>query len=200
MEQTEGIGLMSDTQDQPYRNKFGLTKQQEAFAQSVLVEKSYSDAYRANYDCSNMEDNVIHVKASELTKHGKVSVRIAELRDRAESVSNVTMDRIIREYERIAFQDVTQVVGEDGKIVNFKDLTDDQRASISGVKVSTTVIGGTEDTAEVTEIKTYNKNDALEKLTRILGGFDKDNTQKRDIYVKADEVPNWIDEPKPTTD
>ena len=61
-----------------------LTAQQEKFAQAIALEDmSQADAYRSAYNTSKMTDEVIWVKASELANSGKVSVRIAELREQA---------------------------------------------------------------------------------------------------------------------
>jgi len=56
-----------------------MTPKQEQFSQLVANGMSQSDAYRQAYNAQNMADNVIHVKASELSKNGKVTVRIKEI-------------------------------------------------------------------------------------------------------------------------
>jgi len=42
----------------------------------------------------------------------------------------------------------------------------------------------------VIEVKVWGKLSALDKLTKILGGYDKGNRQKNDIYVFADNKPS----------
>ena len=181
---------MAKKEDDSYRNIFGLTNKQEAFARQVLILGSYSKAYRVAYDAENMLDKTVHNKAYELSKHGEVGGRISELRNRAEKANDVTMDRIIRELARIAFQDITSIVDKDG-LIDFSKLTDDQRATISGIKVSE-VSTGDDSLIKIIEIKTNNKEFALDKLTKILGGYDKDNKQKGDIYVLPDDKPSWM--------
>lgn len=61
-----------------------LTAKQEKFAQAIALEDmNQADAYRSAYNTSKMNDETIWVKASELAKNDKVSVRIAELREQA---------------------------------------------------------------------------------------------------------------------
>lgn len=57
-----------------------LTAKQEAFAQGIADGLGQADAYRMAYDAEGMKDSVIYIKASELMKNGKVSVRVSELR------------------------------------------------------------------------------------------------------------------------
>ena len=57
-----------------------LTPKQEAFAQHYVKHGNKSDAYRHAYDTSKMADETIWVKANELSSHGKVSVRIEDLK------------------------------------------------------------------------------------------------------------------------
>lgn len=58
-----------------------MTAKQEAFAQAVADGMTLADAYRKAYPKQAMKDDVVWVRASELMKHGKVAVRVAELRE-----------------------------------------------------------------------------------------------------------------------
>lgn len=58
----------------------------EKFAQGIASGMSQRTAYRAAFQSSQKwKDEVVDVKASELRKNGKVSVRIAELAEKASS-------------------------------------------------------------------------------------------------------------------
>lgn len=61
-----------------------LTAKQEKYCLNVAKGMTYIDAYKDAYNTENMKDDVIYVKASELNKNGKISVRIEELRSKAE--------------------------------------------------------------------------------------------------------------------
>lgn len=57
-----------------------LTAKQEAFCNAIVDGMNQSDAYRHAYNAENMTPEVIHVKACELMKTGKVSVILSEKR------------------------------------------------------------------------------------------------------------------------
>lgn len=56
-----------------------LTQKQEKFVQALIAGKSQREAYKEAYNTERMGDETIDVKASELLKNGKVSVRYEEL-------------------------------------------------------------------------------------------------------------------------
>lgn len=61
-----------------------LTIKQEKFVQSLLKGMSQREAYKNSYDASNMKNETIDRRASELFKNGKVKARYEELNKRAE--------------------------------------------------------------------------------------------------------------------
>lgn len=85
-----------------------LTPKQEAFCLAYLETGNASEAYRRAYSAQNMKPETIVVKASELLAHGKVSVRVAELRGAAARRHGITIDDLLRELEearQIAIED-----------------------------------------------------------------------------------------------
>lgn len=77
-----------------------LTSKQEGFAQCIADGMTQADAYRANYGTSGMKDAVIYIRASELM--GKVSVRIAELREKMASKALWTREQSVQVLADIA--------------------------------------------------------------------------------------------------
>jgi phage terminase small subunit len=77
-----------------------LTPKQEAFCQAYIETGNASEAYRKAYDCSKTTDRVIWVKACELLKSGKVSVRVRELAAKVQKMQEekfeITMETITR--------------------------------------------------------------------------------------------------------
>jgi phage terminase small subunit len=78
-----------------------LTPKQERFAQKYIELGNASEAYRLSYDAKKMKPEVIHVKACELLKDGKVAVRVAELQAIHQKRHEVTVDSLTEEYEEI---------------------------------------------------------------------------------------------------
>jgi len=72
-----------------------LTPKQEAFVQAYLTNGgNQRAAYRTAYNAENMSDAVVDVKACELMKTGKVSVRVREIQERAAKRTEVTIETI----------------------------------------------------------------------------------------------------------
>jgi len=75
-----------------------LTAKQEGFVLSILEGKSQIDAYKANYKCDTMSDDALYVRASEVMKNSKVSVRLEELRNEKAKESKWTLEKLIDEF------------------------------------------------------------------------------------------------------
>ncbi len=71
-----------------------LTPKQEAFARAYHETSNATEAYRRAYNAGGMKDNVIHVKAHEVLKNGKIAVRLSELQQMAQERHNITIDSL----------------------------------------------------------------------------------------------------------
>lgn len=74
-------------------------RKQEKFCQAFIELGNASEAYRQSYYTENMSANTIHVKACELKKNDKVTVRIQELEAEHRQRHNMTVDDLIKELE-----------------------------------------------------------------------------------------------------
>jgi phage terminase small subunit len=81
-----------------------LTPKQEQFCQLYLETGNASDAYRQVYG-SKAKPGVVHVKASELLSHGKVSVRVQELRQQLAKAALWSREQSVRVLADIAIGD-----------------------------------------------------------------------------------------------
>lgn len=146
-----------------------LTPKQEAFAQAYIETGNASEAYRRAYEVSSTtKANTIEKRACELLKHGKVGGRIAELQAAHQKRHEVTVDRILSEYVKIAFADAGDYFdwGPDGVTVKSKsELTPAQRAVVAEVSQTVTEKGGT------IRVKLHDKQTALAALGKHLGMF-----------------------------
>ena len=79
--------------------KSKLSGKQEAFCRAYIETGNASQAYRQCYDASKMSDVCVNVKACELLKTGKVSVRVQELRQPIIQRHNITVDSLLAELE-----------------------------------------------------------------------------------------------------
>lgn len=81
-----------------------LTPKQEKFCQKYIETGNASQAYRQSYDCENMKDETVNVKASELLNNGKITVRLKELKTEHAKRHNTTVDDLLNELEDIKEQ------------------------------------------------------------------------------------------------
>lgn len=79
--------------------ELNLTPKQENFCQLYIELGNASEAYRQSYDADSMNDNVVHVKASELLSSGKVAVRVEQLKAEHKKRHNITVDTLLLELE-----------------------------------------------------------------------------------------------------
>ena len=76
-----------------------LTQKQENFCLAYIETGSATEAYRQAYNAENMQAETIHVKACELLKHDKVSVRVETLQSEQKTRHDVTVDSLCLELE-----------------------------------------------------------------------------------------------------
>jgi phage terminase small subunit len=77
----------------------GPTIKQEAFCRAYVETGNASEAYRRAYSAGKMKRETIAVKACELLRNGKITVRLAELQAELQGRHNVTVDALTLELE-----------------------------------------------------------------------------------------------------
>lgn len=75
-----------------------LSLKQEFFCTAYIETGNASEAYRQAYSTKNMKNSVINVKACELLKNGKITVRIQELMKGHAERHEITVDFLTDEY------------------------------------------------------------------------------------------------------
>ena len=154
------------------KNEWGLTGQQEVFAQEVAKGGTLADAYRSAYPrSSKWMQSALYSEASKLSTNTKVSQRIAALKASAAGESAVSAEKLVREIARLAFADPRRLVNDDGSVKGLHELDDDVAAAVSSVEV---------DEYGRVKYKLWDKGPAQERLAKYLGMYEKDNRQKGD--------------------
>lgn len=147
-----------------------LTHKQEKFCQEYIKHGVAITAYKSAYDAQNMGDNSIYVTASRLLDKPNIALRIDELRHLQLKASQVTIDKVVAEYNKIAFADTSQAYYPDGTIKPFDEMPEDVRAAIVGFDLHETQIGD-EHYSRVKKLKFVDKKGALADLGKFLGMF-----------------------------
>jgi phage terminase small subunit len=151
-----------------------LTLKQERFAQKYVELGNASEAYRQVYDVSAMKPETVNRTAKELFDNHKITARIEELQALALKRHQVTVDRVVAEYAKLAFLDVRKVFTDDGDVKPIHEIDDDTAAAIAGIDVEAVFEGSGKDRERVgtlKKIKLADKKAALDSLGKYLGMF-----------------------------
>jgi hypothetical protein len=97
-----------------------LTDQQRAFVEGLLAGKTASDAFRAAYDTSNMQQNTIWAAASRLRADSKVDAWLSAARQAHLGQGTVTLEGHIRELDRL--KEIAIKTGNVGAAVQAEQL------------------------------------------------------------------------------
>lgn len=142
----------------------GLTEKQRQFVREYLIDlNATAAAKRAGYS-----EESAHSIGHENLRKPEIAAAIQRAMDDRATRTEITADRVLREYARVAFGDPRSVMewGPDGvKLKASADLTDDEAALVSEVSQTTTKDGGS------IKLKTNSKLQALEALGKHLGMF-----------------------------
>lgn len=159
-------------------NNGKLTLRQWKFALEYVEDGNGKQAaIRAGYSPKGAE-----VQGSVLLRNLKVKESIEQRKKELLAAAQVTPARIIEEWKKIAFTNLPDFIDyrKTGKytyiisIEDFKALTADQRACLSGI----------EETKDGVKIKLHDKTKALDALSRINAMF----TDKVETVMSDDEV------------
>lgn len=157
------------------KNEHGLTPQREVFAVTLAGGKvSQADAYRAAFKCARMTDKQIHEEACKLAKDPKVRQRVEGIQAAAAEISVLNAAEVMNETRRLALSNVAGIIGvRNGKPVVLmpNELDPATAASVKSFEI--------DDLGRI-KYTFWDKNASLERAAKLLGMFEKDNSQKVD--------------------
>lgn len=150
-----------------------LTAKQANFADEYLVDFNAVRAYRAAYPgCKS--DNTAGVEGHRLLKNPKIADYIQKRMQDRQVRTEITQDRVLREYAKLGFFDPRKLFNADGSPREIADLDDDTAAAIAGLDVLEVYEGTGADRVFTGYIKKYkiaNKIGALDSIAKHLGMF-----------------------------
>ncbi|WP_298966159.1 terminase small subunit [uncultured Roseibium sp.] len=147
-----------------------LTDKQARFIEEYLVDLNATQAaIRAGYS-----EKTANEQGSRLLANVKVSDAIAEAQKERSERTQITQDRVLLELARLSFSDLRKCLTPSGHLVDPQDWDDDTAAAISSLEVVTNRTSekdadGKTPVEYTHKIKTWDKNAALEKLSKHLG-------------------------------
>jgi len=115
-----------------------LTPKQEGFCYSYIETGNASEAYRLNYDVSNMKDATVVNAAYKLLQKGGIRARLEDLQTEHRERHNITIDSLTAMYlaDREAARGVDQYSSAIAAVTGLAKLhgliTDKQKVDVSG--------------------------------------------------------------------
>lgn len=153
--------------------KKGITHKQKLFCIEYLRDFNATQAYRrAGYSVKS--DNAAGVEAYKLLRNPKIQGYIKELQEEQGLRLGISADRVLQEYARVAFVDITQVITwkeNEIEIKNSEELPKDITAAIKTVNYTKTVRETERETTTNVRatVQMHDKIKALEMLSRHTG-------------------------------
>lgn len=164
-----------------------LTPKQEKFCQEYIKLGDKTAAFRAAYSCGKMKAESIHVRACRLAVESKISVRIAQLQSEVRKRNDLTIDDIVSTLGDMLKFDIAELYDSNGNLKNIHSIPKSARLMIAQldtdhIKAKGEIIGVSK------KVKIFDKLNAIEKLMKHLGGYEKDNAQKVAIPLEDSEA------------
>jgi phage terminase small subunit len=157
-----------------------LRGKQARFVEEYLVDLNGTQAaIRAGYSAKTAQE-----QSSRLLSNVIVQAAIQAGRAALSTRTEITQDRVLKEYARIAFLDPRKLFDGTGRPLSIHELDDDTAAAIAGLDVCQ--VGNSEvGVGDVLKYKLADKKGALDSVARHLGMF----VDKSETKVSVDQVP-----------
>jgi len=168
-----------------------LTDKQEAYCQNYIVCANQSTAYRLAYDADAMNSNSVAVEACRIHSDPNITLRIKELQAEHYERNKATIDELVNVLSGMVRFDMADLYDDNGNLLNIKEMPLIARQMISELTSDEIRLGG-ESIGTVKKVKTIAKLDAVEKLMKHLGGYEKDNGQKATNITVSPLIPEEI--------
>lgn len=150
-----------------------LTDKQERFCQEYVIDLNATQAaIRAGY-----ADKTANREGSRLLSNVDIQEKILTLKEEIAERNRITVDELVSTLAGMVRFDIAELYNEDGDLKLIHQIDKEQRAAISSLETDETMVDE-RMTVATRKVRTYSKLDAIEKLMKHLGGYEKDNEQK----------------------
>lgn len=142
-------------------------------------------AIRAGYSAKTADQaasRMLRMPAVKAALNAKKATAKETLHQTTISNMELTVERTRLEIARIAYFDPRKMFAADGRPLAITELDDDTAAVIAGLDVLEEFEGSGQDRVLIGHVKKWklaDKNAALDKASKILGQYEKDNEQKK---------------------
>jgi phage terminase small subunit len=152
-----------------YLDKPGtLTGKQYLFCKHYALTQNASDAaIKAGYAAKSAAQN-----ASALLNNPNIQSYLATLQTKAVTKLDVSRERLIQEYAKIALSDIRTFYNEAGELLKPHELGDDAARAVQAIEVEEIYDGTGPDRRQIgytKRLKLWSKTGALDSLCKLLG-------------------------------
>ena len=162
-----------------------LTPKQRRFVNEYLIDLNATQAaIRAGYSKKTAKD----IGGENLSKPA-IQAEIQKRQVKLQNTLEITQDRVLQEYARLAFYDPRKLFQPDGTPKPIEALDDDTAAALAGLEVREEFEGAGENRTFVGYTKKYklaNKLGALDSLAKHLGLFEPKEEDFEEETIKIE--------------
>lgn len=151
-----------------------LTQKQKHFCDEWLIDHNGLRAYKAAHP-NIKSDKVAGAAAARLLVNVKVVAYIEQHQAKAAARYEISQDRVLEEESYIAFSDIACLFNG-SFLISPDQLPESLRRAVASVKIKEINVG--KKIAYEYEYKFWDKGRALERISKHLGLYEKDNKQK----------------------
>ncbi len=152
-----------------------VTEKQKRFVDEYLIDLNGTRAYKEVYK-SCKKDETARANASRLLTNANVQSYLNNRQKEIQKRTEITQDRVLQEYAKLAFFDPRKLFNDDGTTKEISQLDDETAAALSGLDVTE---NWEYDEAEEKRVKNgftkkyklSDKKGALDSIARHLGMF-----------------------------
>lgn len=157
-----------------------MTGKESKFVKEFLKDNNATQAaIRAGYS-----EKTAYSIGSENLKKPEIEAAIQAERQKHAQKAEVTVEMLIAELKTIGFSSVGEFFHDGWEAKDVSELTEAQKKAIASVKKTKVRFGSEgEGERESFEFRLHSKLDAIEKLAKHLGFYEKDNSQTRPFNV-----------------
>lgn len=142
-----------------------LNRKQECFVREYLVDFNATQAMiRAGYSRKTANQ-----QGSDLLAKPYIQAAIERLKQDRFKRLDITADRVLQEYTRIAYLDPKSLFDDRGQMLEIRMMPEDARRAIAGVEYQEIYDKDGENTGRIHKIKIASKIAALDMLAKHLG-------------------------------